>query len=75
MCLVLCNLEFVDIQFDLFKAVCYNDVMFSLYRWLNGQHLRLLPTEDVATMFREQWMKAGILTESVPASFVDVGGN
>lgn len=40
--------------------------------WLNGQHLRLLPTEEVATMFGEQWMKAGLLTESAPASFVDV---
>jgi len=42
------------------------------YRWLNGQHLRLLPNEQVATMFREQWVKAGILTESASSPFVDV---
>lgn len=40
--------------------------------WLNGQHLRLLPNEEVATMFREQWLKAGILSDSAPNTFVDV---
>lgn len=40
--------------------------------WMNGQHLRLMPTEDVATMFREQWLKAGIVSESVSGSFIDV---
>ncbi|KAG0605633.1 hypothetical protein M758_9G075200 [Ceratodon purpureus] len=40
--------------------------------WLNGQHLRLLPTEEVATMFKDQWIKAGLLTESIPDSFVNV---
>lgn len=39
---------------------------------MNGQHLRLMPTEDVATMFREQWLKAGIVSESVSGSFIDV---
>jgi glutamyl-tRNA synthetase len=40
--------------------------------WMNGQHLRLMPTEDVATMFREQWLKAAIVSESVSGSFIDV---
>jgi len=31
--------------------------------WMNGQHLRLLPTEEVALMFGEQWMKAGLISE------------
>ena len=40
-----------------------------------GQHLCLMLNEEVASIFREQWMKACILTESVPTSFVDVSGN
>lgn len=49
--------------------------MLSKCRWLNGQHLRLLPNEEVATMFREQWVKAGILTESASSAFVDVSAD
>jgi hypothetical protein len=38
---------------------------------MNGQHLRLLPTEEVALMFGEQWVKAGLISE--PAGpFVNV---
>lgn len=38
---------------------------------MNGQHLRLLPTEEVASMFGEQWVKAGFISE--PAGpFVNV---
>lgn len=40
-------------------------------RWMNGQHLRLLPTEEVASMFGEQWVKAGFISK--PAGpFVNV---
>nr|PNR60969.1 hypothetical protein PHYPA_003762 [Physcomitrium patens] len=39
---------------------------------ISGQHLRLMPTEDIATMFREQWLKAGIIFESVSGSFINV---
>ncbi|XP_073387752.1 glutamate--tRNA ligase, chloroplastic/mitochondrial-like [Physcomitrium patens] len=31
-----------------------------------------MPTEDIATMFREQWLKAGIIFESVSGSFINV---
>ncbi|CAK9881508.1 unnamed protein product [Sphagnum jensenii] len=32
-------------------------------QWMNGQHLRSLPTEELASMLGNQWVKAGILSE------------
>eukprot|EP00246_Nothoceros_aenigmaticus_P003519 TRINITY_DN14694_c0_g1_i1.p1 TRINITY_DN14694_c0_g1~~TRINITY_DN14694_c0_g1_i1.p1 ORF type:complete len:314 (-),score=49.67 TRINITY_DN14694_c0_g1_i1:432-1373(-) len=32
--------------------------------WVNGQHLRALPGDDLVNAFGEQWAKAGILSES-----------
>ncbi|KAG6548554.1 hypothetical protein Mapa_010042 [Marchantia paleacea] len=32
--------------------------------WVNGQHLRALPVEEVSKMFGEQWMRAGLITHS-----------
>jgi hypothetical protein len=29
---------------------------------MNGQHLRSLPTEELASMLGNQWVKAGILS-------------
>jgi hypothetical protein len=40
-------------------------------RWMNGQHLRSLPTEELASMLGNQWVKAGILSEYQEA-FVNV---
>lgn len=34
------------------------------FRWMNGQHLRALPSEDFTKLLGEQWKVAGILTES-----------
>ncbi|XP_010270569.1 PREDICTED: glutamate--tRNA ligase, chloroplastic/mitochondrial [Nelumbo nucifera] len=33
-------------------------------RWMNGQHLRSLPSEDLTKLLGERWKSAGILTES-----------
>jgi hypothetical protein len=38
---------------------------------MNGQHLRSLPTEELASMLGNQWVKAGILSEYQEA-FVNV---
>ncbi|VVB17956.1 unnamed protein product [Arabis nemorensis] len=39
-------------------------------RWMNGQHLRALPSEKLTKLVGERWKSAGILTES-EGSFVD----
>ncbi|KAG7978512.1 hypothetical protein I3843_05G086400 [Carya illinoinensis] len=33
-------------------------------RWMNGQHLRALPSEEFAKLIAERWKSTGILTES-----------
>ncbi|KAF5186321.1 Glutamate--trna ligase [Thalictrum thalictroides] len=33
-------------------------------RWMNGQHLRALPAEDLIKLVGERWKVAGLLTES-----------
>ncbi|CAK9140173.1 unnamed protein product [Ilex paraguariensis] len=33
-------------------------------RWMNGQHLRSLPSEELAQLIGERWKSIGILTES-----------
>lgn len=45
--------------------------MLFLIRWMNGQHLRALPSEEFKKLIGEQWKKTGILTES-EGPFVDV---
>ncbi|PRQ24892.1 putative glutamate--tRNA ligase [Rosa chinensis] len=39
-------------------------------RWMNGQHLRALPSEELKKRIGEQWKSSGILTES-EGSFVE----
>ncbi|CAF2087843.1 glutamate--tRNA ligase, chloroplastic/mitochondrial [Brassica rapa] len=39
-------------------------------RWMNGLHLKALPSEKLTKLVGEQWKSAGILTES-EGSFVD----
>ncbi|KAL2455145.1 Glutamate--tRNA ligase [Forsythia ovata] len=39
-------------------------------RWMNGQHLRSLPSEDLTKLIGEQWKSTGILTES-DGSFIE----
>ncbi|KAM5562468.1 hypothetical protein ABKV19_017607 [Rosa sericea] len=39
-------------------------------RWMNGQHLQALPSEELKKRIGEQWKRAGILTES-EGSFVE----
>ncbi|KAJ4846623.1 Glutamate--tRNA ligase, chloroplastic/mitochondrial [Turnera subulata] len=39
-------------------------------RWMNGQHLRALPSEKLTKMIGERWKKTGILIES-EGPFVD----
>ncbi|GLJ16385.1 hypothetical protein SUGI_0277860 [Cryptomeria japonica] len=33
-------------------------------RWMNGQHLRSLPSDELAKLLGEHWKKSGILSES-----------
>lgn len=33
-------------------------------RWMNGQHLRALPSEELTKLIGERWKSTGILTES-----------
>ncbi|KAL2479193.1 Glutamate--tRNA ligase [Forsythia ovata] len=40
------------------------------FRWMNGQHLRSLPSEDLTKLIGEQWKSTGILTES-EGSFIE----
>ena len=40
-------------------------------RWMNGQHLRALPSEELTNLIGEQWRTAGILTVS-SGPFIDV---
>ncbi|KAF3434917.1 hypothetical protein FNV43_RR22004 [Rhamnella rubrinervis] len=39
-------------------------------RWMNGQHLRALPSEEFKKLIGEQWRRTGILTES-EGPFID----
>ncbi|BFG40568.1 hypothetical protein CerSpe_268420 [Prunus speciosa] len=39
-------------------------------RWMNGQHLRALPSEELTKLIGERWKSTGILTES-EGSFVE----
>ncbi|KAJ4713195.1 Glutamate--tRNA ligase [Melia azedarach] len=39
-------------------------------RWMNGQHLRALPSEELTKLIGERWKSAGILTKS-EGPFVD----
>lgn len=34
------------------------------FRWMNGQHLRALPSEELNQIIGERWKNAGIVTES-----------
>ncbi|XP_074357150.1 glutamate--tRNA ligase, chloroplastic/mitochondrial-like [Apium graveolens] len=34
------------------------------FRWMNGQHLRLLPPEELTKLLGHHWMRTGILKES-----------
>ncbi|KAM7471005.1 hypothetical protein LguiA_009188 [Lonicera macranthoides] len=34
------------------------------FRWMNGQHLRSLPSEELTKLLGERWKSTGILTES-----------
>lgn len=38
---------------------------------MNGQHLRVIPTEEVSKLVGEQWKNTGLLTES-EGTFVEV---
>ncbi|KAM1001982.1 hypothetical protein FF1_002447 [Malus domestica] len=39
-------------------------------RWMNGQHLRALPSEQLTKLIGEQWKSTGILTEA-EGSFIE----
>ncbi|KAM1789885.1 hypothetical protein ACFX12_034002 [Malus domestica] len=39
-------------------------------RWMNGQHLRALPSEELTKLIGEQWKNTGLLTDS-EGSFVE----
>ncbi|KAK6117474.1 hypothetical protein DH2020_048801 [Rehmannia glutinosa] len=43
---------------------------FDNARWMNGQHLRSLPSEKLTKLIGERWMSTGIVTES-SGSFVE----
>ena len=40
-------------------------------RWVNGQHLRLLPQEQLTALIGAQWVRAG-LTKKADGTFVEV---
>ncbi|KAL3684264.1 hypothetical protein R1sor_002286 [Riccia sorocarpa] len=40
--------------------------------WMNGQHLRSLPVEEISKMFGEQWLRAGLVSRS-EGPFIDEG--
>ena len=42
-------------------------------RWVNGQHLRLLPEEQLTALIGSQWVQAG-LTKRADGMFVEVRG-
>ena len=35
-----------------------------LYRWMNGQHLRSFPHDELIKAFEDRWKNTGILQES-----------
>lgn len=51
--------------FDTFPLYC-------ICRWMNGQHLRSLPSEELIQIIGSRWKDAGILTES-GGNFIQVG--
>lgn len=56
---------------------CYVYIFSNLFlayenrRWMNGQHLRALPSEELTKLIGERWKSTGLLTES-EGPFIDV---
>jgi hypothetical protein len=47
------------------SCICVN------LRWMNGQHLRALPSEELTKLIGERWKSTSILTES-EGTFIQV---
>lgn len=43
-------------------------------RWMNGQHLRALPPEELSKLIGERWKTSGLLTMSA-GPYIDVRPN